>query len=148
MPRTARTPHESLTLVGAAVAAVSWGSLALRAVVMDEEPSVRALFVCVSLVIVGFVIGVIVWILASPRRAKRPPSEAARHAEMSRPSAMLAIMIIGAGASPIVDASEGAWGWALMVPASLVGGLLLGVASGRGTVRHHPAETLGSGQSR
>ena len=128
MTRTARQPHEWLTLGAGLVAACMWASLGLRAIVMDSDPSVKALFACAALVLVGFALGSVTWIVTAPKRAKRPPADAVVLAEMKAPFAMLGIMLVGAGASPIVDPTTSAWGWALMVAASLVGGLNLGVA--------------------
>ncbi|MBY9076633.1 hypothetical protein K1X13_17500 [Nocardioides sp. WL0053] len=128
MTRTARQPHEWLTLGAGLVAASMWASLGLRAIVMDSDPSVKALFACAALVLVGFALGSVTWIVIAPKRAKRPPADAVVLAKMKAPFAMLGIMLVGSGASPIVDPTTGAWGWALLVAASLVGGLNLGVA--------------------
>jgi hypothetical protein len=95
---------------------------------MDGDPSVKALFACAALVLVGFALGSVTWIVTAPKRAKRPPVDTVVLGERKAPMAMLGIMLIGSGASPIVEPSASAWGWALMIAASLVGGLNLGVA--------------------
>lgn len=105
-----------------------WASLGLRVIVMDSDPSIRALFACAALVLVGFAVGSVTWIVTAPKRAKRPLTDSVVLAEMKAPFAMLGIMLVGSGASPIVDPSTSVWGWALMVAASIVGGLNLGVA--------------------
>jgi hypothetical protein len=64
---------------------------------------------------------------------------------------MLGIMVIGMGASPIVDASPNAWDWALMVVASLAGGLNLGIAfmgfSDQAALSDSPRLSTGGAQS-
>lgn len=129
MTPTARQPHQWLTLVVGLVAALVWTSRGLQAIVMDNDPSTKALFACTALVLAGFAIGSVTWILTAPRRAKRSAADAGMTAEMKAPSALLGIMVIGLGASTILDPSPNVWGWALMVAASLVGGLNLGLAS-------------------
>lgn len=128
MTRTARQPHEWLTLGVGLVAALIWTSRGLHAIVMDNDLSIKALFACTALVLAGFALGSVTWILAAPRRAKRSAAESVVLAQMEAPSRLLGIMIIGLGASAILDPSPSAWGWVLMVAASLVGGLNLGVA--------------------
>jgi hypothetical protein len=127
MTCTARQPYKWLTLVTGLLAALIWASLGLRAVVMENDPSGKALFACAALVLAGFALGSATWILNAPRRAKRPP-DPMMLADMKAPSVLLGIMLIGLGAGPMLDPSPGAWEWALMVAASLVGGLNLGVA--------------------
>lgn len=127
MTRIARQPYQWLTLSFGLVAALVWGSLGLRVIGMDSDPSGKALFACTALVLAGFALGSVAWILAAPRRAKRP-ADAVLLAEMMAPSALMGITLIGLGASPIVDPSTSLWGWVLLVGASLVGGLNLGVS--------------------
>jgi len=133
------------------VAALIWGSLGLRAVVMNNDPSTRALVLCAALVAVGFALGPAFWMLTAPIRARRPPSEAAMFAEMKVPNAMLGLMVIGVGASPIVDASPNAWDWALMALTSLAGGLNLSVSfltsDGHATSSGQPNHATGAPQS-
>ena len=62
-------------------------------------------------------------------------------AEMKVPNVMLGIMVIGVGASPIVDASPNAWDWALMALTSLAGGLNLSVSFGFLTIDGHGASS-------
>lgn len=128
MPRTARRPFEWLAVGIGVVAALTWTSVAVRAVVMDDNPSVKGLVGCAALVLVGVALGPAAWILSAPIRAKRSPAEAAGFAEMRAAFAMLGIMVIGMGVSPIVDPSPSAWDWALMVLGSLTGGLNLSFA--------------------
>lgn len=123
--RDARGPYAWLAVGIGLVAAVIWASLAVRAVVMSNEPSTRALVVCATLVAVGLALGPAYDMLTAPLRARRPPSEAAMLAKMKVPNAMLGIAVIGMGASPIVDASPNAWDWALMALTSLAGGISL-----------------------
>ncbi len=70
---------------------------------MDSDPPIKALFACPALMLAGFALGSVTWILSAPRRAK-------------------------ASAADALDASPNAWDWGLMVVASLAGGLNLGVA--------------------
>lgn len=123
MTRTKRQPYHWLTLGIGLIAALTWTSLGLRAIVPGNDPSSRALLVCAALVLAGFALGSVAWILAAPRRAKRPADVLA---EMKAPQALLGIMAIGVGADSILDPSPSAWGWTLLVAASLVGGLNLG----------------------
>ncbi len=127
MTRIARSQHELLTLVVGLVAALVWTSLGVRAIAMDTDPSAKALFACLALVLAAFALGSATWTLTASRRAKRP-GWAAASAQMRAPSAMLGIMVIGLGADPILDPSTNAWGWTFMVIAALAGGLNLGVA--------------------
>ena len=122
-----RGAYRFLTGFAAVVAAIGWTSLAVRALVMDGEPSIKALFVCLALAFVGFALGSAIWVLTEARRRRRPADEVAR-AEMPAAQAMLGVMVVALGASPIVDASLGAWDWGLLVVGSLAGGLNLGVA--------------------
>ena len=127
MTRTACPPYKWLTLGVGLVAALIWTSLGLRAIVMDNDPSSKALFACTALVLAGFAVGSTTWILTAPRRAKRP-ADAVMLAEMKASFAMLGIMLIGLGADPILDTSTSAWGWVSMVFASLGGGMNLSIA--------------------
>ena len=127
MTRDARGPYDWLAVGIGLVAAVIWASLAVRAVVMNNEPSTRALVVCAALVAVGLALGPAYDRLNAPLRARRPPS-AAMLAKMKVPNAMLGITVIGMGASHIVDASPNAWDWALMAFTSLAGGISLSVS--------------------
>lgn len=126
MTRIERQPYQWLTLGIGLVATLTWTSLGLRALVTDNDPSSKALFACAALVLAGFALGSVTWILAAPRRAKRP-AYAMMLVEMKAPNALLGIMLIGLGADSILDPSPNGWGWTLMVAASLVGGLNLGV---------------------
>ena len=128
MTRTARQPHRWLTLGIGGVAALIWTSRALSAIVMDHDPSTKALFACAALVLAGFALGSVTWILAAPRRAKRSAADGGVPVETTAPTALLGVMVIGLGASTILDSSPNVWGWTLLVAASLVGGLNLGVA--------------------
>ena len=85
MTRTARQPHEWLTLGAGLVAACMWASLGLRAIVMDSDPSRQALFACAALVLVGFALGSVTD-RDCAKRAKRPPAGAVVLAEMKAPS--------------------------------------------------------------
>lgn len=127
MPRAARSPHDWLILVMALFAVLIWGSRALEAILMAREPSGRALFACVALVIAGFLVGMMAWILGAPKRARRPRAEGLAVADDKALFPVLALGTIGLGTSPIVDASTGAWGWAGMIGLSLVGGMHLGI---------------------
>ena len=127
MTPIARQKYQWLTLGVGLVAALVWTSLGVRAIAMDNDPSIKALFACAALVLAAFTLGSATWILTASRRAKRTGGAAAL-AEMPAPSAMLGIMVIGAGADPILNPSTSAWSWALMVIAALAGGLNLGVA--------------------
>ena len=127
MTRTARQPCKWLTLGVGLVAALIWTSLGLRAIVMDNDPSNKALFACAALVLAGFALGSATWILTAARRAKRP-ADAVMLAEMKASFAMLGVMLIGLGADPILDPSTSAWGWISLVFASLVGGMNLSIA--------------------
>ena len=126
MKRIDRQPYQWLTLGIGLVAALTWTSLGLRAIVPGNDPSSRALFACAALVLAGFAVGSVTWILAAPRRATRP-ADAVVLAEMKAPNALIGIMLIGLGADTILDPSPNAWGWTLLVATSLVGGLSLGV---------------------
>lgn len=128
MPRDAREPYTWLAVGVGLVAALIWASLGVRAVAIDNDPSMRALVVCATLVVVGFALSPTFWMLTAQIRARRPSSEAAMLAEMKAPIAMLGVMVIGLGASPVLDASPNGWDWALMVVTSLAGGLDLGIA--------------------
>ena len=128
MPPGARGPYAWHAVSVGLVAALIWASLGVRAVVMDNDPSIRGLLVCAVLVVAGFALSPAFWMLTAPIRARRPSSEAAMLAEMKAPIAMLGVMTIGLGASQVRDASPNAWDWALMVVASLAGGLALHIA--------------------
>lgn len=150
MTRDARGPYGWLAVGIGLVAAVIWASLAVRAVVMNNEPSSRALVVCAALVAVGLALGPAYDRLTAPLRARRPPSEAAMLAKMKVPNAMLGIMVIGMGASHIVDASPNAWDWALMAFTSLAGGISLSVSfliDGHAASPGQPNHAAGAPQS-
>ena len=127
MTRTARQPHKRLTLGVGLVAALIWTSLGLRAIVMDNDPSTKALFAFVAMVLAGFAVCSATWILTAARRAARP-ADAVMLAEMKATFAMLGVMLIGLGADPILDRSTSVWGWISLVFASLGGGMNLSIA--------------------
>lgn len=116
-----------MLIIGLA-AAFAWTSLGLRAIVTDSAPSGRALFVCAALVLAGLALGWMVWIITEPKRAKQGAADATVRAESEAPHALLGIMVIGMGADPILNPSPDAWAWALLVIASLAGGMNLAVA--------------------
>lgn len=128
MTRLERQPHHRLILLIGLVAAITWTSLGLRAIVTDNDPSSRALLACAALVLAGVALGSVFWIFAAPKRAKQRPAHAVILAEMRAPNALLGIMLIGLGADSILDPSPSALGWTFLVATSLVGGMNLGVA--------------------
>ena len=128
MTRTARRPHQWVIVATGLVAVLIWSSVAVRALVMDQEPSAKTLLACTALVLVGFVLGPVTWILSSSRREKRPAGESRLLEEMKATYAMLGIMLIGLGAGALADPSPSAWDLALMAITSLVGGLNVGVS--------------------
>lgn len=127
MTLASRSPYELLTVFAGSVAGFIWASLGVRALVMDEGPSTRALFACAATVLVGFALGSVMWVLMEPQRRRRP-AEAASRAEMRGAHTMLGVMAVGLGASAILEPSPGVWDWGLMVVAALAGGLNLGVS--------------------
>ena len=149
MTRTTPQPNQWLTLGIGLVATLIWTSLGLRAIVTDNDPSFKAIFACAALVLAGFALGSAMWILTAARRAKRP-ADAAMLAEGKTFLAMLGIMAIGLGAPPILDPSTSAWGWTLLVAASLVGGLNLGVSfmgfADQAAVSGAPRQSIGAPQ--
>jgi hypothetical protein len=100
----------------------------VRAIVMHHDPSLKALPACAALVLAGFALGSVIWVLSSEKRAKRPPGDAVMRAEMRPTFAMLGLMAIGLGANQTMDPSPDVWAWGLIAVASLAGGLNLGVA--------------------
>ena len=125
-----------------------WASLALRAISTDGDPSTTALFTCAAVVLAGFALGAVTWLLAAPQRAKRSASEATALREMQAPFVMLGIAFVGIGASPILDASPGTWGWTTLIGGSLVGGLNLGLAFIRGAEQAEPSDPRGAAEER
>lgn len=130
MPRDARSPHARLLLLTASLAAVAWASQAVRVLVADREPSVRALVVCVATVLLGFALGRIMWVLTAASRAARQPSVAVDPTVSGGSFVFLALALIGLGATPLTAASITTVDWVLMVAGALAGGLLLGVGQG------------------
>lgn len=135
MPRDARSPQARLLLLVATLAAVVWASQAVRVLVADREPSVRALVACVATVLLGFALGGLVWVLSAPVRVARPPAAASDVHELRGSLVFLALALIGLGATPLTAASTTTVEWVLMVAGALVGGLLLGVAHAAGDRR-------------
>ncbi len=127
MAQPLRSPYQVLTLLAGLGVVLAWGSVGVRAMVMDGDVSVRALVVGLATVLVGFATGTAVWLLMASRRMARP-TDAAAPSEMAPAHVMLGLMMTGLGASAVLDASPPAWDWGLLVLGSLAGGLNLGVA--------------------
>ncbi len=127
MPQSARRPHEWLTLGGGLVTAAVWASNGARAVFADDL-AVQALFAWVAFTLAGLALGVVLSVLAAPRRARLRQRGHGGLAvtDLATPLLLLGLLSIGGAADPIFDVSSDAWSWASLIAGSVIGGLLLG----------------------
>jgi hypothetical protein len=137
-----RQPATWLNVLASVLAVGIWASNALRAAVGDEGLSTRALFIYLSLVLLGVALATLLDVLTASGRARWRE----RHGEprtivddLKTQQFLTALWALGFGASPILDASPGALGWTLLAVGALVGGFSLGAATALASERRQSA---------